>query len=132
MKCQTQFSKKGCEFCGLKADNVIAEEKLAFAIYDKFPVTPLHILIIPKRHISSFFDLDQSEVRDILKLLAILRADISRCDPRVEGFNVGVNVGKVAGQTIYHCHVHLIPRRRGDVENPRGGVRGVIPRKQSY
>ena len=132
MKNQIQSNGKGCEFCDFKTDKIIAERKLAFAIYDKFPVTPLHCLVIPKRHVSSFFDLQQSEIHDILKVLDSLRADISTRGSRVEGFNVGVNIGEAAGQTIYHCHVHLIPRRRDDVENPRGGVRGVIPRKQSH
>lgn len=129
---QSQHNGKGCEFCEVQAKEMIVETELAFAIYDKFPVTPLHSLIIPKRHVSSFFDLDDSEVDTILKLLAKMRTTILTEDSTVKGFNIGVNIGETAGQTIFHCHIHLIPRRHGDVENPRGGVRGVIPRKQSY
>jgi len=132
MTSQSQHNGKSCEFCEVESKRMIAKDELAFAIYDKFPVTPLHILIIPKRHVSSFFDLDDSEIGSILKLLTQMRTTILAEDSAVEGFNIGVNVGEMAGQTIFHCHIHLIPRRHGDVENPRGGVRGVIPRKQSY
>jgi len=132
MKNQIQHSGKDCEFCEPKTNKIIAKEGPAFAIYDKFPVTPLHSLVIPKRHVSSFFDLDDMEVDAILRLLARMRTKILTKDSTVKGFNIGVNIGEAAGQTIFHCHIHLIPRRHGDVENPRGGVRGVIPRKQSY
>jgi diadenosine tetraphosphate (Ap4A) HIT family hydrolase len=111
---------------------VIAESALAFAIRDRFPVTPLHTLVLPRRHVANAFELDEAETAAILRLLADIRRDIERRDPGVEGFNVGVNIGAAAGQTVFHCHVHLIPRRRADCANPRGGVRGVIPERQNY
>ena len=119
-------------FCEIPSERVIAENELCYAIRDGFPVTPLHSLIIPKRHVSDYFDLFQPELNAIHRMLNDLRSDIQRDDPEVTGFNVGINAGESAGQTIFHCHVHLIPRRDGDVSNPRGGVRGVIPDKQVY
>jgi diadenosine tetraphosphate (Ap4A) HIT family hydrolase len=121
----------GCLFCHSERERV-AENELAFAIRDGFPVTPLHTLIIPRRHAPTYFDLFEPERRAINLLLDQVRADILAADKTVEGFNIGMNCGEVAGQTVMHCHVHLIPRRRGDVPEPRGGVRGVIPGKASY
>ncbi len=122
----------GCVFCELPKDRVVAENTLALAFRDGFPVTPLHTLIIPKRHAATWFDLSDPERRAINLLMDEARKAILSKDKTVEGFNVGMNSGEVAGQTVFHAHVHLIPRRRGDVENPRGGVRGVIPGKQRY
>lgn len=122
----------GCTFCELPEERVIAENELCYAIRDGFPVTPLHTLVIPKRHVSDYFDLFQPELNGIRRMLQDLRSSIQNEDQSVTGFNVGVNAGEAAGQTIFHCHVHLIPRRDGDVPNPRGGVRGVIQEKQSY
>ena len=90
------------------------------------------MLIIPKRHTADYFSLTEAERRDADKLIEVLRKRISEKDSTVTGFNVGMNCGESAGQTIFHCHIHLIPRRKGDVKQPRGGVRGVIPEKQSY
>jgi ATP adenylyltransferase len=124
---------KGCPFCEVEKDRaVIAENALCFAIRDGFPVTNLHTLVIPKRHVSDFFDLHQPELNGLHALLNSVKDDIQALDPTVTGFNVGVNNGEDAGQTIFHCHVHLIPRRTGDTDNPRGGVRGVIPGKRTY
>jgi len=120
-----------CLFCHCR-DPIIAENELAFAIHDSFPVTPLHALILPRRHAPTYFDLDDRERRAIDVLLDQVREQVLRADQAVEGFNIGINCGQTAGQTIMHCHVHLIPRRRGDVEQPRGGVRAVIPGKQTY
>lgn len=122
----------GCIFCEVPADRVIAENELCYGIRDGFPVTHLHTLVIPKRHVSDYFDLFQPELNAIRRMMDDLRSSIQSKDNTVTGFNVGVNSGTSAGQTIFHCHVHLIPRRDGDVPNPRGGVRGVIPAKQSY
>ena len=97
-----------------------------------FPVTDLHTLIIPKRHVADYFDLFQPELNAIQDLLAHQKESIIHDDKSVTGFNVGINAGKSAGQTVFHVHVHLIPRRDGGVEEPRGGVKGVIPNKQSY
>ncbi len=122
---------EGCRFCQVMAVRV-GSNALSYAIRDGNPVTPLHTLIIPRRHVESFFDLHDGERNAIFALLDEMKSDIQRKDDAVEGFNVGVNNGEVAGQSVPHVHVHLIPRRRGDVENPRGGVRGVIPRQRLY
>jgi diadenosine tetraphosphate (Ap4A) HIT family hydrolase len=122
---------EGCRFCEVAAAPV-GSNTLAYAIPDGNPVTPLHTLIIPKRHVESFFDLHGAEINAIFALLNEMKSVIQHQDGTVAGFNIGVNDGEAAGQSVPHAHVHLIPRRRGDVENPRGGVRGVIPRKASY
>jgi diadenosine tetraphosphate (Ap4A) HIT family hydrolase/5-methylcytosine-specific restriction endonuclease McrA len=121
-----------CPFCAMPAKRVIAENALAFAARDAHPVTDLHTLVIPKRHVTDYFGLTRPEWGSCDSLLRKLKDEITRRDPNVEGFNVGANVGEVAGQTIFHAHIHLIPRRRGDVERPRGGVRHVIPAKGNY
>lgn len=122
----------GCIFCEIASDRIISENELAIAIRDAFPVTELHTLIIPKRHISSYFELFQPELNAIQELLQCEKNRILKDDNSVSGFNIGNNSGADAGQTILHCHVHLIPRRFGDVVNPQGGVRGVITDKQKY
>ena len=121
-----------CIFCKLPADRVIASNSLAFAIRDNYPVTQLHTLVVSKRHAATFFDLFEPERRAINQLLDGLRAEITKKDASVSGFNIGMNSGEAAGQTVGHAHVHLIPRRQGDVQDPRGGVRGVIPGKAAY
>jgi ATP adenylyltransferase len=121
-----------CVLCEIDAKRVIAENELSFAIRDGYPVSDKHTLIIPKRHVADFFDLYQPEINAVHALLLEIKNEISRVDTMVTGFNVGVNVGQAAGQSIFHVHVHLIPRRDGDVERPRGGVRGIIPGKQDY
>lgn len=109
-----------CLFCNYK--ETIAENQLAFAIYDKFPVNKGHALIIPKRHFSSFFEATEEEIKAIYSLLHDVKCIVDR-EYEPQGYNVGINIGEDAGQTIMHLHVHLIPRYKGDVENPRGGVR---------
>ena len=121
-----------CLFCDMPLDRVIDENELAYAIYDAFPVTEQHALIIPKRHVSDYFDLYQPERNAIHQLLERCKSKVLEQDKGISGFNVGNNVGEDGGQTIMHCHTHLIPRRKGDIEDPRGGVRGVIPSKQKY
>lgn len=121
-----------CLFCTIPTERVIAENELAYAILDGFPVTPLHALIIPRRHAPSYFELTPEELRACNDLLLRLRRDFTERDAAIAGFNIGVNAGEAAGQTVFHCHIHLIPRRAGDVENPRGGVRHVIPGKGFY
>ena len=101
-------------------------------VRDGFPVTPLHTLIITKRHVQTYFDLVENERRDIQSHLETERDIIEKADPSVTGFNIGMNCGPDAGQTVMHCHIHLIPRRTGDIGDPRGGVRGVIPDKRIY
>jgi len=121
-----------CLFCSIKASGITHENNLAFASYDTYPVSKFHCLIIPKRHISDYFDLTDQELIACNKLIQIVKKEILDKDQSVKGFNLGTNVGQVSGQSIFHCHLHLIPRREKDVENPQGGVRSVIPNKQHY
>ena len=92
----------------------------------------MHCLIIPKRHVKDYFDLTDAEVIACNMLIKNIKKEIEFKDPNVKGFNIGTNAGKISGQSILHCHIHLIPRRKGDVENPQGGVRSVVPSKQHY
>jgi diadenosine tetraphosphate (Ap4A) HIT family hydrolase len=121
-----------CPFCQLPASRLVGENELAVAFRDAYPVTELHTLIIPKRHVADYFDLYQPERNAMQALVEEQRRLIISADASVVGFNMGINAGEAAGQTIFHCHMHLIPRRSGDVADPRGGVRGVIPSKQQY
>ena len=121
-----------CLFCNIKKSGCAHENNLAYASYDSYPVSNLHCLIIPKRHINDYFDLTNEELIACDSIIKIVKTEISKKDQTVVGFNLGTNIGKVAGQSIFHCHFHLIPRREGDVENPQGGVRSVIPNKQHY
>jgi len=122
----------GCLFCVVISNELLDENEFCYASKDAHPVTQQHTLIIPKRHVVDYFDLTELEVAAIHQMLIAMRNRIKNDDLTVNGFNIGVNVGKIAGQSIPHVHVHLIPRRQGDVENPQGGVRGVIPGKQKY
>ncbi len=122
-----------CIFCSADiGKRIIAENRAVFAIEDQHPVTPHHSLVIPRRHKSDYFSMTSTERQDAEDLLRVLRNQIQQLDILVKGFNVGTNCGEVAGQTVYHAHIHLIPRRYGDIDNPRGGVRGVIPKKMNY
>jgi ATP adenylyltransferase len=121
-----------CLFCEIDKTRIISENDLAYAIRDGFPVTEYHTLIIPKRHAETYFDMTSDEKRACDELLHLIKNEILSDDKGVTGFNIGMNAGASAGQTIFHSHIHLIPRRDGDVEQPRGGVRGVIPNKQKY
>ena len=121
-----------CPFCKVESEReLIASTPLSIAFFDGFPVSPGHTLIIPRRHVASFFDLTKDEQKDMLTLADNVKSIIDdKYHP--DGYNVGVNVGEAAGQSVLHVHLHLIPRYKGDVSNPRGGVRGVIPSKQNY
>jgi ATP adenylyltransferase len=123
-----------CWCCEIKPDSkrLVAENRLAVAVRDKYPVTKHHTLFIPRRHATDFFDLHASERRAIEQLLDECREELTARDKSINGWNLGVNVGGSAGQTVEHAHMHLIPRRAGDNDTPEGGVRGVIPEKQSY
>ena len=123
---------KDCIFCNLEASRIEDENKLFLVIKDLYPVTEGHTLIIPKRHVPSFFELTSEEQASFLEMLHAQKQKLASMDETITGFNVGINDGEDAGQTVMHCHIHLIPRRNGDMENPRGGVRGVIPEMQSY
>ena len=121
-----------CLFCDSEKSGCAHENELAYARYDTYPVSEYHCLIIPKRHIKDYFDLSNEELIACNRLIKIVKKEITNKDSSVKGFNLGTNIGKVSGQSILHCHFHLIPRREGDVENPQGGVRSVIPKKQHY
>ena len=121
-----------CLFCNSKISGIAYENDLAYASYDTYPVSNHHCLIIPKRHLSDYFELTNDELIACNDLIKIIKQEIKCKDKSVVAFNIGTNIGKVSGQSIMHCHIHLIPRREGDVDNPQGGVRAVIPKKQHY
>ena len=121
-----------CLFCTTKNEDIIEENELAYATFDSYPVSNHHCLIIPKRHVKDYFELDEEEVTACYQLIKKIKNRLENDDSTVKGFNIGMNSGEVAGQSIMHCHIHLIPRRKGDVENPQGGVRAVISYKQHY
>jgi diadenosine tetraphosphate (Ap4A) HIT family hydrolase len=120
-----------CVFCSCENEEILFSNDIAFVIKDSSPVNPGHLLIIPFRHIDNYFNLTTQERRAIATLIEKAKEYlVERYAP--DGYNIGVNIGEAAGQTIMHVHVHLIPRYYGDTPNPRGGVRGVIPEKQAY
>ena len=126
-------SEEQCIFCNKTNCKIIKSTKYFFIIRDTaYPVTEHHTLIISNRHVSDYFDLNNNELLELNEILKSQKNEIQKLDKKINGFNIGVNIGKDAGQSIMHCHVHLIPRRKGDVDDPRGGVRGVIPSKQKY
>jgi diadenosine tetraphosphate (Ap4A) HIT family hydrolase len=120
-----------CPFCRVSAERIVGESPLALAIRDAFPISPGHTLIVPRRHIGSFFEASSDERTE---MLALIDAAKRRIDMELSpaGYNIGINDGEAAGQTVLHLHVHLIPRFRGDVEDPRGGVRWIISDKADY
>ncbi len=120
-----------CLFCEIDSGRVVARNELAFAIKDAFPVNPGHTLIIPKRHTETWFDATEDERRSIFELVDSVKRELD-AELNPDGYNVGLNVGEAAGQTVMHLHVHVIPRFAGDVEDPTGGVRNVIPGKGPY
>ncbi|WP_287545127.1 bifunctional class I SAM-dependent methyltransferase/HIT family protein [Paraprevotella sp.] len=121
-----------CPFCRLsRRMEIICETATCVAFYDGYPVSPGHALIIPKRHVASYFDLTNHEREAMNVMLQYVKQKVDeRYYP--DGYNVGIDVNEAAGQSVFHVHMHLIPRYKGDVENPKGGVRGVIPEKQKY
>tara|TARA_B100001250_G_scaffold348504_1_gene319226 strand:+ start:2771 stop:3172 length:402 start_codon:yes stop_codon:yes gene_type:complete len=121
-----------CLFCNASKKDFVFENDLAYVSFDTYPVSKFHSLIIPKKHIKNYFDLNNKEILACNDLILKIKDKIKIDDTSVLGFNIGINSGKVAGQSINHCHIHLIPRREADVENPQGGVRGVIPSMQHY
>lgn len=140
---QTNFSElektysareKGCVFCEIQIDKkrIVEENTLAYVVRDAFAVTEHHTLIIPKRHTLDYFSLYQPEITAINRLINSQKEKLDRQDKSIQGYNIGMNAGEAAGQTVFHCHTHLIPRRINDVKNPRGGVRNVIPNKGDY
>ena len=121
-----------CLFCNINSKDLIFDNEFAFASFDSYPVSKYHSLIVPKRHILDYFELTNDELLACNDLIKKIKKKIQKEDKTVDGFNIGTNSGVAAGQSIMHCHIHLIPRRKGDVNNPQGGVRGVIPSKQHY
>ncbi len=121
-----------CPFCArIAGGEVSAEEPLAAAFPDGFPVSPGHTLVVPRRHVADFFQLTAEERAAVFRLVAAMKEQLDR-ERTPAGYNVGVNAGEAAGQTVWHAHVHLIPRYRGDVEDPRGGVRWVVRARAPY
>ena len=121
-----------CLVCNAKESGIAAENQFAYASYDSYPVSDFHCLIIPKRHVKDYFEISDEELLACNDLIKKIKNEILAKDKTVKAFNIGTNAGKMSGQSIMHCHIHLIPRREGDVENPQGGVRSVIPKKQHY
>ena len=135
MEGQYSHRLENCLFCDLHTKDkkrIVAENTLAFVIRDGFPVTEFHTLIIPKRHTLDYFGLTQAEINAINRLIFEQKNFLDKQDKTIGGYNIGMNCGEVAGQSVWHCHAHLIPRRKGDVEYPKGGVRHVIPLKGNY
>jgi diadenosine tetraphosphate (Ap4A) HIT family hydrolase len=127
----TDSTNPECPFCHLDRRRVLEENELAIAFPDAFPVSPGHTLVIPRRHVSDFFELSAEEVAAVMELVFRMHMRLARAH-QTRGFNIGVNVGADSGQTVMHAHVHLIPRFPGDVSEPEGGVRNVIPGKGRY
>ena len=121
-----------CLFCDVKKTGIVYENELAYTSYDSYPVSEHHCLIIPKRHIVSYFECNKEEYEEIPLVLNTQKTELKLTDDAITGFNIGMNIGEDAGQTVFHFHIHIIPRRKGDIDNPKGGIRGVIPNKQKY
>lgn len=121
-----------CIFCKeFEEDKIIYQDQIWIAISDSYPVSLGHTLLIPKRHCNTFFDLSYIESKTMYNAIKNIK-DILDKRYNPDGYNIGMNCGEAAGQSIMHCHIHIIPRYDGDMDNPRGGVRGVIPEKQKY
>jgi diadenosine tetraphosphate (Ap4A) HIT family hydrolase len=122
-----------CRFCPQHlTERIVAEYNSVWAFKDRYPVSEGHLLIVPKRHTPDWFSMSGEELRDADTLIRILSRRLAAGDATISGFNIGTNCGRSAGQTIYHAHIHLIPRRDADTPNPTGGVRGVIPDRMCY
>lgn len=120
-----------CSFCTMPKENIVLENKYAKAFYDKYPVQKGHLLIVPKRHATTYFDATEDEIAAIHQLIRKGKESIDS-EYQPDGYNVGVNVGEFGGQTVMHLHFHLIPRYSGDIEDPRGGIRKAIPNLVPY
>jgi len=120
-----------CPFCTPEDSRIIQSNIYTFAIYDGYPISPSHCLIIPKRHMASFFEATREEQAAMLDMLAMMRTILQK-EHKPNGFNIGINDGAAAGQTVMHLHIHLIPRYTGDQPDPRGGVRWIFPETADY
>ncbi len=125
------MSKIDCSFCNTPESKYLIRNELCYALLDQDPVSEGHVLIIPFRHFSNYFDVTEEEKNAIWSLVDDVK-HVIRQENSPDGYNVGINIGRAAGQTIPHLHVHVIPRYEGDMADPRGGIRGVIPEKQKY
>ncbi len=123
-----EVRQQECPFCDIPASSLVSDSALCYSISDSNPVATGHLLIIPKRHVSDYFDLHQPERNDIERTLARQKTSLQDCDESITGFNVGFDSGEDAGQTVPHCQLHLIPRRKGDSNSPRTGIRAAMPR----
>jgi diadenosine tetraphosphate (Ap4A) HIT family hydrolase len=128
---QNVSKEMGCQFCILPESRVWFEQGSVLVFKDAYPISPGHTLIIPKRHVSSLFELNEQERQDLFQALSRAK-DLLLSDLNPNGFNIGINDGVAAGQTVLHLHVHLIPRYIGDVADPRGGIRWIFPDKAKY
>lgn len=122
-------SDKPCPFCD--PDQIFFETELVLGLWDRYPVSPGHALLIPRRHVADWFEADPATQLALISALPMAREAIEK-DHSPDGFNIGINSGEAAGQTIFHLHIHLIPRYKGDQDDPRGGVRHVMPDKANY
>jgi diadenosine tetraphosphate (Ap4A) HIT family hydrolase len=120
-----------CPFCRLRPEQIVHANAHALAFRDIYPLTPGHTLVVPKQHATSVFDLPEEAGDALWRLVRAVREQLVR-ELGAEGFTVGLNDGKAAGQTVGHAHIHVIPRRKGDVPDPRGGIRWVIPERAAY
>jgi diadenosine tetraphosphate (Ap4A) HIT family hydrolase len=120
-----------CIFCNIDKENILYQDDSWFAVYDNFPVSKGHVLLIPKRHVKTYFELNYIELASVGLNINIIKHILDK-KFKPTGYNIGINCGESAGQTVMHCHIHIIPRYDGDVSDPRGGVRGVIPEMQKY
>jgi len=120
-----------CPFCPPPADHILIERPLAFVKRDGYPLTKGHALVIPRRHVETFFETTAEERQAMLELLDAAKAMLDR-EHKPDGYNIGINSGAAARQTVMHLHIHLIPRYAGDVDDPRGGIRWIFPEKVAY
>ena len=127
-----ELSREECRFCRPKKRETLASNEYALVLIDTYPVVEGHCLIVPRRHAPTLFDLTPAEAAAIQVLVQDARAMLMAEDPTITGFNLGTNAGRSAGQSVFHCHYHLFPRRDGDQENPRGGIRRIFPDKALY
>jgi diadenosine tetraphosphate (Ap4A) HIT family hydrolase len=125
------MTDKPCAFCSLPESRIIDASQYGVVIRDGFPISPGHTLVMPQRHIGSFFDLNADEREDLMALLERAKVVID-AEFKPDGYNIGINDGPAAGQTVSHLHIHLIPRYKADLPDPRGGVRWIIPDKADY
>ena len=124
------MNQASCIFCTPNRE-ILAENANGLAFFDSFPISRGHALVVPKRHVMTIFEMSEEEYTDCFRLVLALR-DLLFARYSPHGFNVGANCGEAAGQSVWHAHIHVIPRYKGDVPDPRGGVRGVVPGKASY